>query len=77
MVMPVVHAATHNLALSGDWHFRVILADECLVLLDLLHGFSIDMNRTAFIVLLIVPFCNLLTLIVIDGTCTIIDQQKW
>ncbi|MDU2467180.1 MAG: hypothetical protein E7D21_04530 [Veillonella sp.] len=75
--MPVVHAATHNLALSGDWHFRVILADECLVLLDLLHGFSIDMNRTAFIVLLIVPFCHLLTLIVIDGTCTIIDQQKW
>ena len=74
MVMPVVHAATHNLALSGDWHFRVILANECLILFYLLHGFSIDMNRTAFIVLLIVPLCHLITLIVIDGTCAIIDQ---
>ena len=68
MVMPVVHAATHNLAFSGHRHLRVVLTNECLVLLDLLHSFSIDMNRTAFIVLLIVPFCHLLTLIVIDGT---------
>ena len=74
MVMPVVHAATHNLAFSGYRYFRVIFANERLVALDFLHGFSIDMNRTAFIVLLIVPFCHLLTLIVIDGTFAIIDQ---
>ena len=74
MVMPVVHAATHNLAFSGDRHFRVILADECLVLFDLLHSFSIDMNRTAFIVLPIASFCHLLTLIVANGIRTIIDR---
>ncbi|HFN7946813.1 TPA: hypothetical protein ACHG4L_003442 [Escherichia coli] len=68
--MPVVHSATHNLTFSEDWHFRVNLANECLVFFDFLHGFSIDMNRTAFIALLIVPFCHLLTLIVIDGTYT-------
>lgn len=72
--MPVVNAAAYNLTFRWYGHIRVILTDECLILLYFFHSFSIDMNRTALIVLLIVPFCHLLTLIVIDGTFAIIDQ---
>ena len=75
--MPVVHAAAHNLAFSGDGHFRVILFNELLILLDFLHCFGVDMDRTTLIVRRFALISHLLTLIVNDGTCTIIDHQKW
>lgn len=72
--MPVVNAAAHNLTFRWYGHIRVILTDECLIRLYFFHGFSIDMNRTAFIVLPIASFCHLLTLIVANGIRTIIDR---
>ena len=72
--MPVVNATAHNLTFRWYGHIRVTLSDEFLILLYFFHGFSINMNRTAFIVPLIASFCHLLSLIAIDDTFAIIDR---